>query len=116
MHDFVNVWRSILVVSSWIGIGLGLCAFLTKTGIGFLVGAILIVFSVGGFMIAGIIKRWLEKETNGVTIGKSYPSNSIPAVSIDDDGNEWVVIDGNLFIKDPSSGNFERFHNNRVKA
>lgn len=116
MHEFITVWRSILVVSSWIGVGLGLCAFLTKSGIGFLVGSILIVFSIGGFIIASIIKRWLNKEVVGVSLCNGVITTATSTVTKDEDGNEWTTIDNKLYIKDPITGNFERFHNTRVKV
>ena len=103
---FINIWRSILVVSSWIGGIAGLLCLVSRTGIGFITGLILITFSVGGFFAAHLIKRWMSSQ---MVVNFNAGVATTTSLHRDIDGNEWTVIDGRLYVRD-SKGNFVPFH------
>lgn len=102
---FINIWRSLLVVSSWIGAIAGLICLLSKSGAGFLIGLILLTFAVGGFFAAHLIKRWMTSQMV-VNLDKGVVTTT--PLHRDIDGNEWTVINGRLYVRD-SKGNFVPF-------
>lgn len=102
---FINIWRSMLVVSSWIGLLIGVLCILSKTGIGFIVGLICVVFAIGGFFATRLIRTWLDEQLV-VNVDKGVVTSTV--LNRDTDGNEWTVIDGRLYVRD-SNGNFIPF-------